>query len=270
MRPIALLTDFGLADHYVGVLHAVLEREAPGAPRIDLGHDVPPGDIWAASFMLRCAWPHLPDDCVVMAVVDPGVGSSRRALALGAGGRCVVAPDNGIAAAVGSAASAAALDWRAMGLAEPSATFHGRDLFAPAAARLAGGAAPADLGPGIDPAAIAPCLLPEPAPTADGVEGTILHVDRFGNLITNLGAANFADVASAVVRGRTVPRVRTYAEGRPDEVVLLEGSAGYFELAVNCGSAAESTGLERGDRITITRRQGGASSERWNVRTLAT
>jgi S-adenosylmethionine hydrolase len=252
MRPIALLTDFGLADHYVGVLHAVLQREAPGAARIDLGHDVPPGDIWAASFMLRCAWPHLPDDCVVMAVVDPGVGSSRRALALGAGGRSVVAPDNGIAAAIGSAASAATLDWRVMGLAEPSATFHGRDLFAPAAARLARGAQPTDLGPGIEPAALAPCLLPEPEPTADGAEGTILHVDRFGNLITNVLAADHAAAASAVVRGRAVPRVRTYAEGRPDEVVLLEGSAGCFELAVNCGSAAEATGLERGDRVTIT------------------
>jgi S-adenosyl-L-methionine hydrolase (adenosine-forming) len=262
MRPIALLTDFGLADHYVGVLHAVLERDAPGAARINLGHEVPPGDIWVASFMLRCVWPHLPDDCVVMAVVDPGVGSSRRALAVGVGGRLVVAPDNGIAAAVGSAASAAALDWRVMGVAEPSATFHGRDLFAPAAARLAGGAKPTDLGPEIDPAAIAPCLLPEPATIADGVEGTILHVDRFGNLITNVSAADHADTDSAVVRGRAARRVRTYAEARPDEVVLLAGSAGYFELAVNCGSAAEATGLERGDRITITRRQDGKSLER--------
>jgi S-adenosylmethionine hydrolase len=262
MRPIALLTDFGLADHYVGVLHAVLERDAPGAARIDLGHEVPPGDVWAASFMLRCAWPHLPDDCVVIVVVDPGVGSSRRALALEAGGRSVVAPDNGIAAAIGSAASAATLDWRVMGVAEPSATFHGRDLFAPAAARLARGQGVAELGDVIDVATLVPCPLPEPTATASGVEGTILHADRFGNLITNVQAEGRADVTGAVAGGRTLRRVRTYSEALPDEVVLLEGSAGNFELAVNCGSAAESTGLERGDRVTITRRQGDRSLER--------
>jgi S-adenosylmethionine hydrolase len=262
MRPIVLLTDFGLADHYVGVLHAVLQRGAPGAVRIDLGHDVPPGDLWAASFMLRSAWPHLPPDCVVMAVVDPGVGSSRRALALGAGGRFVVAPDNGIATAVGRADSAVALDWQLMGLAEPSTTFHGRDLFAPAAARLARGNDVAGLGDAVDVASLVPCPLPEPAETPHGVEGVIVHVDRFGNLITNVCAADHTDTTSAVVRGRAVPRVRTYAEARPDEVVLLEGSAGTFELAVNCGSAAESTGLERGDRVTITRRQGNTSLER--------
>lgn len=252
MRPIALLSDFGRADHYVGVLHAVLAREAPGAARIDLGHEVPPGDIWAASFMLRCAWPHLPPDCVVMAVVDPGVGSSRRAVALDIGDRFVVAPDNGIATAVGHAESAVALDWQLMGLAEPSATFHGRDLFAPAAARLAGGTELADLGSWIEAATLAPCLLPEPRSTASGAEGVILHADRFGNLITNLRAADHADLSSAVVRGLPVRRVRTYAEAGQDEVVLLEGSAGYFELALNCGSAAEATGLERGDRVTIT------------------
>ena len=262
MRPIALLTDFGLADHYVGVLHAVLEREAPGAARIDLGHDVPPGDVWAASFMLRSAWPCLPDDCVVMAVVDPGVGSSRRAVAAAFGGRVLVAPDNGIAAAAGPAAAAVSLDWKRMSLSEPSATFHGRDLFAPAAARLARGEGVSGLGETIDVASLAPCPLPEPMATASGVEGTILHADRFGNLISNVQAEGRADVTGAAVGGRRLRRVRTYSEARPDEVVLLEGSAGYFELAVNCGSAAEATGLERGDRITITRRQGGTSSER--------
>jgi len=251
MRPIGLLTDFGLADHYVGVLHAVLEREAPGVVRIDLGHDVPPGDIWAASFHLRCAWPHLPAACVVMVVVDPGVGTARRAIAAAVGERFVVAPDNGVAAAVGPAASAVALDWRAMGLAEPSATFHGRDLFAPAAARLAGGAALAGLGDVLAVDSLVACLLPEPTMVASGVGGMILHVDRFGNLITNVRAGDHGDVISVAAQGRAMRRVRTYAEARPDEVVVLEGSAGYYELAVNCGSAAEATGLERGDRVVL-------------------
>jgi S-adenosylmethionine hydrolase len=263
MRPIGLLTDFGLADHYVGALHAVLEREAPGVVRIDLGHDVPPGDIWAASFLLRCAWPHLPAKCVVMAVVDPGVGSARRAVAAAVGKRFVVAPDNGVATAVGPVDSAVALDWRAMGLPEPSATFHGRDLFAPAAARLAGGAALEELGGEVAVEALVACPLPGPASRAGGVEGSILHIDRFGNLITNVRAAEHRDAGSAMAAGRSMRRVRAYAEARPDEVVLLEGSAGFFELAVNCGSAAEATGLERGDEVIIL--VGGRSSGRSNV-----
>jgi len=256
MRPIGLLTDFGLADHYVGVLHAVLEREAPGVVRIDLGHELPPGDICAASFLLRCVWTHLPAACVVMVVVDPGVGTARRAVAAAVGERFVVAPDNGVATAVGPVDSAVALDWRTMGLPEPSATFHGRDLFAPAAARLAGGTALAELGFVVAADTLMACPLPLPTTSPSGVEGTILHIDRFGNLITNVRAADDRGASSAVAAGRSMRRVRTYAEARPDEVVLLEGSAGFFELAVNCGSAAEATGLERGDEIFI--KTGGA------------
>jgi S-adenosylmethionine hydrolase len=253
MRPVAVLTDFGLADHYAGVVHAVLEREAPGVPRFDLGHEIPPGDIWAACFQLRCAWPHLPADCVVTVVVDPGVGTTRRAVAAAIGKRHLVAPDNGIVAATGTAAAAVALDWRVMGLAEPSATFHGRDLFAPAAARLACGVELADLGSAIEAGSLVPCLIPEPSLTGSGIEGTIVHVDRFGNLITNLRAGDWADVAGAGLDGRSLRRVRTYGEAAAEEVVVLEGSAGFLELAVNCGSAAEATGLERGDTVLFRR-----------------
>lgn len=257
MRSIAVLTDFGLADHYAGVVHAVLEREAPGVPRFDLGHEIPPGDIWAACFQLRCAWPHLPGDCVVTVVVDPGVGTARRAVAAAIGERHLVAPDNGIVAATGSASAAVALDWRVMGLAEPSATFHGRDLFAPAAARLARGAQLADLGPAVEVGTLVPCMVPEPTRTRAGIEGTIVHVDRFGNLITNLRAGDWADVAGARFDGRSLRRVRTYGDARAEEVVVLEGSAGYLELAINCGSAAEATGLERGDTVVFDRGRDG-------------
>ncbi|MFV2073620.1 MAG: SAM-dependent chlorinase/fluorinase, partial [Thermoanaerobaculales bacterium] len=126
MKPIVLLTDFGLEDHYVGVLHAVLFSWAAGAVRIDLGHDVPVGDVWEACFHLRCAWPYLPSNAVVLAVVDPGVGGDRRAVAVRVGGRWTVAPDNGLAAASGDVDEARVLDWRTMGLGEPSTTFHGR------------------------------------------------------------------------------------------------------------------------------------------------
>jgi S-adenosylmethionine hydrolase len=257
MRPIALLTDFGLADHYAGVLHAVLEREAPGAVRIDLAHGIGAGDIWEASFQLRCAWSHLPADCVVLAVVDPGVGTARRAVAVAIDDRRLVAPDNGLAAAVGPAGAAVVLDWRRMDLDPPSKTFHARDLFAPAAARLAAAANELDLGAEIAVETLVPCPLPDAVHAGAGVHATIVHVDRFGNLVTNCRGEGVA--ASTIATWPTGPSARlvgTYGEAAADEVVLLEGSAGYLELAVNCGSAADATGLERGDTVVFSTKTG--------------
>jgi S-adenosylmethionine hydrolase len=253
MRPVALLTDFGLSDHYVGVIHAMLEKHAPGLPRIDLDHLVPPGDIWEASFQLRCAWPHLPAGCVVMAVVDPGVGTDRRALGLALGRRFLVAPDNGLAAALGAASEAVEIDWRAMGLAEPSRTFHGRDVFAPAAAWLARGEDLNQLGEEVDPRLLVSCPLPDPEPLTSGYQATVISVDRFGNLATNLPASSVNDQATAAWSSDgSARRVRTYSDAENDEVILLEGSAGFLELAVNGGSAAMATGLRRKDSVRIT------------------
>lgn len=253
MRPVVLLTDFGRSDCYVGVLHAVLEREAPGAPRLDLGHDLEPGDVWAACFVLRSAWRYLPDDAVVLAVVDPGVGSGRRAVAARHGGRWIVAPDTGLASAVGAADEAIELDWRRMGIAEPSRTFHGRDLFAPAAAVLSGSDLTAFLGASIEPASLAPCPLPDPVRSEAGLQATVLHVDRFGNVITNTPVAELPEAATLrLPRGASPRRVGTFAEAEGDEVVWYQGSVGLLELAVNRGSAAEATGLARGDTFEIT------------------
>lgn len=259
MRPVALLTDFGLSDHYVGVVHAVLEKHAPGIPRIDLDHLVPPGDIWEASFQLRCAWPHLPAGCVVMAVVDPGVGTDRRALALALGRRFLVAPDNGLAASLGPASHVVEIDWRSMGLAEPSRTFQGRDLFAPAAAWLARGEDLTQLGEEIESDILVSCPLPDPEPLTSGYQATVISVDRFGNLATNLPASSVDDHAEAAWSSDgTARRVQTYSEAHGDEVVLLEGSAGYLELAVNGGSAAMATGLRRGDSVRMTHADDGS------------
>jgi S-adenosylmethionine hydrolase len=253
MRPVALLTDFGLVDHYLGVLHAVLEKHTPGVPRLDLGHLVPPGDVWAASFQLRCAWPSLPAGCVVLAVVDPGVGTDRRALALELGKRFLVAPDNGLAASLGAASRAVELDWRRMGLAEPSRTFHGRDLFAPAAARLARGDELDTLGASVDPHLLVACPLPDPEPLTSGYSATVVSVDRFGNLVTNLPASSVGPGSMAAwSNGAAARRVATYGVAGDDEIVLLEGSTGLLELAVRGGSAAAATGLRRGDSIRIT------------------
>jgi S-adenosylmethionine hydrolase len=251
MRPVALLTDFGLDDHYVGVLHAVLERDAPGVTRIDLGHEVERGDVWQASYLLRCAWPHLPARSVVLAVVDPGVGTERRAVAVRVGERVLVAPDNGLAGTVGPADEAVTLDWRHMGLPEPSRTFHGRDLFAPAAARIAGGEALAALGPVISPGSLTPCPLPSAQRQGDRWQMTILHVDRFGNLVTNLAEEDFAAISMSLAPGRVARRVATFGDGADDEVVLLVGSSGLLELVVNGGSAAAATGLGRGDVVDV-------------------
>jgi S-adenosylmethionine hydrolase len=170
------------------------------------------------------------------------------------GNRSLVAPDNGLAAAVSEATRAVVLDWRRMGVDEPSRTFHGRDLFAPAAARLARGPDVHDFGDEIAPGTLVPCPLPEPVSTVSGCAGKILHVDRFGNLVTNVRCEDEPEIASVTWgTGRTGRRVRTYADAQPDEVVLLEGSAGYLELAINCGSAAEATSLERGDTVIFNK-----------------
>jgi len=140
-----------------------------------------------------------------------------------------------------------------MHLDEPSKTFHGRDLFAPVAARLACGADPRDLGEEIGFNTLVACPLPEPVITSAEIDGVILHVDGFGNLVTNVRGEDvkYSAVASWRV-GRSSRRVATYGEAQPDEVVLIEGSAGYLELAVNCGSAAEATALERGDIVVFS------------------
>jgi S-adenosylmethionine hydrolase len=253
MKPVSLLTDFGLGDHYVGVLHAVLARDAPGVERIDLGHQVPPaGDIWQASFLLRSAWLHLGWNAVVLAVVDPGVGGDRRAVAVAVGQRWLVAPDNGLAAAVGPSSIAVELDWRRMGLPRPSNTFHGRDLFAPAAARLARGEPAASIGDVIEPKTLVACPLPDPERNERGWRATILHEDRFGNLITNL-CANAVSRGSIAWYGapRGARMVATYAEAGDGEVVMLEGSSGLLELALRGASAAEVIGLQRGDSVEL-------------------
>lgn len=252
MRPVVLLTDFGLEDHYVGVLHSVLHGLAVEAERIDLCHQVPAGDIWGACFRLRCAWPYLPENAVVLAVVDPGVGGDRRAVAARVGDRWIIAPDNGLPAAAGPVDAAIVLDWGRMGLPEPSATFHGRDLLAPAAARLARGNDDSDLGAEIPADSLIPCPLPEPALSDTGLEGVVLHVDHFGNVVTNIPAAAVAaDAGLGFGADGHASRVRTYGDAPPGEVIVLEGSSGLLELAVNGGSAAARTGLKRGDKITV-------------------
>ncbi len=249
---ITLLTDFGAAGTYPAQMKGVILGRCPDARIVDLCHEVPRHDVRTAAFMIASATRAFPEGTVHVAVVDPGVGTERRAVAVSIAARALVAPDNGLAAAVTPADRAVVLDWRKMGLGEPSATFHGRDLFAPAAARLAGGGSLDGLGDPVAPGALVACPLPEPRQSIDRVEGVVLASDHFGNLVTNVRDDLATGVREAVwASGRSARRVSTFAEAAPDEVVLLAGSAGYLELAVNGGSATEATGLERGDGVLL-------------------
>jgi S-adenosyl-L-methionine hydrolase (adenosine-forming) len=275
---ITLTTDFGLDDNFVGVMKGVIAGIAPGAPVVDLSHAVPPQDVRGGAFVLATGFEFFPPGTVHLAIVDPGVGSARRAIALTAGGYSWVAPDNGLLGyALGALAAAGRLGGRwddgwwllaedaaAVELAEPrywrpavSQTFHGRDVFAPAAAHLAAGVPLDALGPRID--RIQALALPRPVRIAAGWRGEVIYVDRFGNLITNLRWSELGDADwDVVVRGaprqrrgrRAAPRggpleqtvtvhglQRAYAE--MSGLGALIGSAGFLEIAQPNDSAAK-------------------------------
>jgi S-adenosylmethionine hydrolase len=261
MRPvIALLTDFGTRDHYVGTMKGVLLGIAPEATLVDITHDVPPHDVFAAALELAAAFPYFPPGTVFLVVVDPGVGTPRRAIAVEAGGWRFVVPDNGVLTAVLDRVPQS----RAVELTEPryqrpivSRTFEGRDRFAPAAAWLAAGTDLAALGrPTGDLRRI-----DVPAPVAAGRElrGEILWVDRFGNLVSNIDRATFERFAGGrpvTLRagGIEVGRlVQTYGEMGPTEVCALFGSTEHLEIAANGASAADRLRLSRGAAVHLTR-----------------
>lgn len=254
-RPIAILTDFGYQDAYAGVMKGVLLSRCPGAQVLDLTHGIPPQDILAGALYLASAAPYCPADAVFLAVVDPGVGSERRALAIKSGGRWFVGPDNGLlwpaAAALGTP-RVYHLDRPECWLPRPGATFHGRDVFAPIAALLSLGRAPADVGTPIeDPVRLE---VPAPRPLPDGVGGEVLLVDHYGNAVTTLRPSDLGDPPPGSrlfeVAGRALRGPATHYGSVPaGEPLVLLGSLGYYEVAVNGGSAADTLDLQRGDRV---------------------
>ncbi|HEX2032386.1 MAG TPA: SAM-dependent chlorinase/fluorinase [Actinomycetota bacterium] len=258
MRPILFLTDYGLRDEFVGVCHAVMAAAAPGVRVIDLSHGVPPQDVRRGALALLAAAPYAPGDAVYLAVVDPGVGTERAAVAVAAGDALLVGPDNGLLSmaweALGGADRAVAID----APAAASATFHGRDVFAPSAARLAAGASIEELGSAVDPASLLRLPVPRPRPAAGGVEAEVIGVDRFGNV--QLGArpgdvpAGLGDVVRVGAAGSAVPcrRVRTFAEVPPGEVAVLVDSAGWLALVAPGGSAAGILGLRPGEEVLLS------------------
>ncbi len=241
--PIYFLSDFGSADVYAGVVRAVLRRRAPDVTVVDLAHDLPPGDVRHAALQLYAAVPYLEEGGVVLAVVDPGVGSQRRALALRGKRLWYVLPDNGIFTLVRELdppRAAWELDPALYAPGPVSATFHGRDVFAPAAAHLAQGLPPAALGEEID--VESPFRLP--LWTVEGSEGEVIGFDRFGNAITNLRPRERPEAVHVV--GRRVPFKNTYADVSEGEAVAYLGSSGLVEIAIRGGSLREKFRLHEG------------------------
>ena len=231
---IVLLTDFGVADVYVGVMKGVIATLAPGLPVVDLSHGVPPQDVLAGALWLDASWRHFPAGTTFVVIVDPGVGTSRRALAVRSAGHWFVGPDNGLFSLVPE--GTAYVLPGAWALPSPSNTFHGRDIFAPAAARLATGGNPDSEVPWNS-------LVSLHIPAPDGPRGEVLWVDGYGNLVTNL-----IDPATDGVKvgTRSARRVTTYGAGSPGELVVLTGSTGRLEVSVVGGNAAQDLGVGRG------------------------
>jgi S-adenosylmethionine hydrolase len=247
-----LLTDFGTADGYVAAMRGVIAARSPQTVVEDASHDIPFGDAVAASFALARYWKLYPPGTVHVVVVDPGVGSSRRAIAVLADERLAVGPDNGVLEPMlQQGARIHAIERDSLFLQPVSQTFHGRDLFAPVAAYLATGGLLEQLGPRVDDPVR---ITIEPASRdGDAYHGRVVHVDRFGNLITNIRAGPDVLGGEVEVEGKgIVGRVRrTYADAGPGEVLALTGSAGLIEISVRDGSAAQRLLVMRDTRVTL-------------------
>jgi S-adenosylmethionine hydrolase len=253
MPVLTLLTDFGLDDYYVAAVKGVVLSRAPGTTLVDIAHTVPAGDVAAGSFLLRAAAPWFPAGTVHLAVVDPGVGSERRILVAESGGFFFVGPDNGLLTPFLEGATVRAVERADLYLESSGHTFHGRDRFAPVAAALLEGCGPADLGPEVaDPVRLASA---EPRREGGRLEGTVIHVDRYGNLVTDLPTAWLpADVPCRAAVGGYVTGIFAthYAAVPAGEPALLPGSLGTLELALPHGDLAHRWRVERGAQVTVS------------------
>ena len=243
MSIVTLLTDYGSADGYVGEVKGALLKAAPKLTLVDITHEVAPGDVAAAAYILARTWRAFPQGTVHLAVVDPGVGTSRRAIALGASGQFFVAPDNGLLSSVAGPAVALKVSPSA------AATFHGRDVFAGAAAQLALGTPLSSLGTPIDDLV---CLeAPVLRRTGKRLLGSVIHVDRFGTLVTTLAPTDLPRTATGIAAEREIPLRATFGDVESGALVAFIGSGGTLEIAVRDGRADQTLGLGRGDEVAV-------------------
>ena len=253
---VALLTDFGWQDAYVGILKGVMAGINPRLTAIDITHGIPPQNLAAARFCLMQAYPYFPAGTTFLVVVDPGVGSQRRGIAVQFPGGYLVGPDNGVFGGVLSQSRAIAAVcltntayWRS---SQVSSTFHGRDIFAPVAAHLASGVPLYCLGDPIDPNSLVQLPLPAAIAAAEGMVGCIQYVDSFGNLITNIPAAAVTGKTWSVRLGDVLlPGRQAYSEVERGEAVALIGSHGWVEIAVNQGNAQSKFQFAVGTQVSI-------------------
>jgi len=255
-RIITLLTDFGLRDVYAGILKGVIIGIAPSVRIVDLTHEIPPQDVRAASLCLAMAYPYFPKGTIHLAVVDPGVGTQRRAVAVAMDDAVLVGPDNGIFSGVfqkGVVQRVVDLTRAEFWLTEnPACTFHGRDIFAPAAAYLASGTPLARLGEAVDPATLVRLDPAGWSEGGDGFSGRIQYVDTFGNLVTDIpGHLVEGKHWKIQAAGQEVPGGKTYGDVSPGALLGLVGSHGFVEIAENGGSARSLLAMKPGDPVRL-------------------
>ncbi len=253
-RPVVtFLSDFGAGSGYPAQMKGEVLRRRPNAVLVDLSHEVPPFDLLTGALLLEACVPSFPESAVHVAVVDPGVGTARRPVCVvDPAGRRLVGPDNGLLSPfLGEGAAVFLLADPVLVPRDPSPTFHGRDLFAPVAAWLAGGGDPARLGPRVDDPVRLEGLSPRRTPGA--LEGACLAADPFGNLLTSIRRSDLEGrgVAGVKVAGREARLVTTFGEGRPGELLALWGSGGRLEIALREGSAALDLGIARGAPVRV-------------------
>ena len=255
---VALLTDFGLLDPYVGVLKGVILARAPSAQIVDLTHAVPPQDVRRAAWFLRHSRQHFPEGTVFVCVVDPGVGSERCLLAAFDHGQAFLGPDNGVLVpALSDAAEVHQLDVDRFALAGACATFHGRDVLAPAAAALLYGAGPQEMGERLGRAPVLLELARARALGADELEAQVLFADHYGNLVLSVMAEDLGPERERwqiEVAGQEIAIRRTYADARPGELLGLLDSYAALEIAVRDGSAAARLELGPGAAVRLRKR----------------
>lgn len=256
---ITLLSDFGISDEYVAVMKGAIAQINPMLRAIDITHQIPPQNIAAARFCLMNAYPYFPAGTVHVAVVDPGVGGKRRAVAVELAQGFLIAPDNGLLGGVlnqfkNSIICAVELTnpeyWLTF---EPSTTFHGRDIFAPVGAHLANGVSLQKLGGEINPESLVKLDLPECIQKDDSVIGCIQYIDHFGNLVTNIPQSYVeGNNWNVEIKGRILKGRGTYSEVKLGELIALVGSHGWVEVAVNSGNAQLELGVNNGERVRIS------------------
>ena len=245
-RPvITLLTDFGTTDYFVGAMKGAILSVNPAATIVDITHEIPPQDIETGAFTLLATYETFPAGTIHVAVVDPGVGSTRRAIIVSAGKQFFVGPDNGLFTYICDRESS----YRVHHVTaekyfrpSPSSTFHGRDIFAPVAAALSTGLAPAKFGPEIK----------DEVRLVEDAQARIIHIDHFGNCVTNITREDLPDNARLVIKGKTILEFRTfYGESSSKDPFAIWGSAGFLEISVNGGSAAKALRVARGEKVII-------------------